>query len=152
MNERNTERYRMAERGLEAYTEYVRKPMDLNREDPDSILPFEQLPKVDKAVVSDYGIRTMLQENFDEALRMTIDGWIDDNLALVRPWGFDPSAITVPVWMWHGTADRNSPFAHSRWLEKEIAGSELHEGRGRSHLSAVEEVPRALRWAAAGLG
>jgi pimeloyl-ACP methyl ester carboxylesterase len=152
MNEHNAERYRMAGRGLEEYTAYVREPMNRSREDLDNFLPYAELPKVDKAVVSDYGIKTMMYENFEVGLRTTVDGWIDDNLAFVMPWGFDPSAIALPVWLWHGTEDGYSPVEHSQWLAKAILGSELVLGHGRAHHGSLEELRRALSWAAAGLG
>jgi pimeloyl-ACP methyl ester carboxylesterase len=152
MNEHNVERYRMAERGLEEYTAYVRESMNRSRQDPETLLPYAELSKVDKAVISDYGIKVMMYENYQEGLRATTDGWIDDNLAFVEPWGFDPSAIAVPVWLWHGTEDAFSPSEHSRWLAKAIPGSELVLGHGRAHLGALVELRRALRWAAAGLG
>ncbi|HET9173033.1 MAG TPA: alpha/beta hydrolase [Actinospica sp.] len=151
MNEHNVERYRMAEHGPEAYTEYVRDAMNRSRQDPDTFLPYAELLKVDKAVVKDYGIKVMLHENFVAGLSNDIGGWIDDNLAFVRPWGFDLSAITAPVLLWHGTEDGYSPVGHSRWLAEAIPGSELVLGRGRAHFGAVEELPGALRWAAAGL-
>ncbi len=152
MNEHNADRYRMAERGLEEYAAYVRDSMNRSRQDPDTFVPYAELPKADKVVISDYGIKTMMFDNFAEGLRTSIDGWIDDNLAFVEPWGFDPSAIAVPVWLWHGTEDGYSPVEHSRWLAKAISGSELVLGHGRAHLGALVELRRALRWAAAGLG
>ncbi len=152
MNEHNADRYRMAERGLEEYAAYVRDSMNRSRQDPDTFVPYAELPKADKVVISDYEIKTMMFDNFAEGLRTSIDGWIDDNLAFVEPWGFDPSAIAVPVWLWHGTEDGYSPVEHSRWLAKAISGSELVLGHGRAHLGALVELRRALRWAAAGLG
>ena len=36
-------------------------------------------------------------------------GWWDDNVAFLTPWGFDPAAIRVPVQLWHGEADTAVP-------------------------------------------
>jgi hypothetical protein len=30
-------------------------------------------------------------------------GWFDDDMAFINDWGFDLSAITVPVSLWQGT-------------------------------------------------
>ena len=42
-----------------------------------------------------------------------VDGWIDDDLAFTRDWGFDPRELTVPTYIWHGSADLMAPF-HQR--------------------------------------
>jgi hypothetical protein len=43
----------------------------------------------------------MWTENFPEAVDGSADGWIDDTLAFVPPWGFSLSDIKVPVLLWH---------------------------------------------------
>jgi pimeloyl-ACP methyl ester carboxylesterase len=45
-----------------------------------------------------------------------LDGWIDDYLALSKPWGFEPRDIPVPVDVWFGSEDDNSTPAHAEWL------------------------------------
>ena len=46
------------------------------------------LPDVDRAVLTDEFGEDMVA-NFHEALRNGVDGWVDDDLAFARPWGFD---------------------------------------------------------------
>ena len=53
-----------------------------------------------------------------------VDGWIDDCIAMTRPWGFDPAAIRVPTSVWFGREDVLSPRAHSDWLVGRIPGAE----------------------------
>jgi pimeloyl-ACP methyl ester carboxylesterase len=55
-----------------------------------------------------------------------MDGWVDDFLAFARPWGFEPSAITVPVGIWRGTQDANVPADHAEWLLANIATAQGH--------------------------
>ena len=59
-----------------------------------------------------------------EANRQEGEGWIDDDLALVRPWGFEPEAIGVRVRLWHGDADVIIPPAHGRRLAQRIPAAE----------------------------
>ena len=70
--------------------------------------------------------------------RRGTDGWRDDDLAFVAPWGFDLGEIEVPVAVWHGKQDRAVPFAHGRWLVRPRAwriAAYLTEDDG--HLSLI---------------
>ncbi|PRY17419.1 alpha/beta fold hydrolase [Kineococcus rhizosphaerae] len=69
-------------------------------------------------------------------------GVVDDDVAHVNPWGFDPAAITVPVTLVHGEADRVVPLAHARRLAALIPGADLVTVPGAGHLSVLEEISR----------
>jgi len=85
----------------------------------------------------------------DPALEQGTGGLIDDALAAVRPWGFDPAAITAPVLLVHGTADRVMPSAHSEWLARRIgASAELVLVKDAGHISVFLSAPQALAWLA----
>ena len=73
-------------------------------------------------------------------------GLVDDDLAYVGPWGFDPGAVTAPTLLLHGSEDRVVPAAHSRWLFRHIAGAELWESAGDGHVSVLRSAERALEW------
>jgi len=40
------------------------------------------------------------------ALAPGVEGWVEDDLAFAKPWGFDLAAIAVPVHVWQGDLDR----------------------------------------------
>ena len=83
------------------------------------------------------------------ALEQGTGGLIDDALASVRPWGFDPAAITTPVLLVHGTADRVMPSGHSEWLARRIGTSaELVLVEDAGHISVFAAAPQALAWLA----
>ena len=92
------------------------------------------LPDSDRAVLTAEEGRDFL-EGAQHALSGTIDGWVDDDLAFINPWGFDPTAIEVPTSLWHGTADVLVPVAHGEWLAERIPGVHSHIEPDEGHLS-----------------
>ncbi|MDP9793551.1 pimeloyl-ACP methyl ester carboxylesterase [Catenuloplanes nepalensis] len=71
---------------------------------------------------------------------------IDDDLAYVHPWGFDPAAIKAPVLLVHGADDLVVPAAHARDL---VPGAESWIVAGAGHISVLPETAvRALEWLA----
>jgi pimeloyl-ACP methyl ester carboxylesterase len=92
------------------------------------------LPDADKAVLTDE-LGEDLALNFAEGLKSGVDGWLDDDLAFVRPWGFDLADIAVPTFVWQGSEDLMVPFAHGEWLAKHIPGVTAHLRQGEGHMS-----------------
>jgi pimeloyl-ACP methyl ester carboxylesterase len=71
-----------------------------------------------------------------EALADGIDGWLDDDLAFVRPWGFSLPDIAVPVAVWQGDQDTMVPITHGRWLAEHVPTARTHLLFGDGHMSA----------------
>ncbi len=74
---------------------------------------------------------------------------IDDDLAYVRPWGFDPADVRVPTLLLHGARDRIVPATHAQWLASRIPRAELRLGARDGHLSIMRDAEDALAWVAA---
>ena len=92
------------------------------------------LPPVDRAVLTDeFG--EDLAAGFHEALRVGVDGWLDDDLAFLAPWGFSLDEIRAPTMLWQGTEDLMVPCAHGRWLAGQVPGASSHIEEGEGHLS-----------------
>ena len=104
------------------------------------------LPPVDRAVLTGEVGADLLADL--QGGVVSVDGWLDDDLAFTRPWGFELSALpehAVPTYIWQGTADLMVPPAHAQWLSAHLPDAVLHLEEGEGHLSvAVGALPRML--------
>ncbi|GAA5532552.1 alpha/beta fold hydrolase [Deinococcus aluminii] len=73
-------------------------------------------------------------------------GLIDDDLAYVAPWGFDPARVTRPVLLLHGDRDRVVPSSHGRWLARRCPTAELRLCQDDGHISVLNAGASALDW------
>jgi pimeloyl-ACP methyl ester carboxylesterase len=137
--EENIEEFGEALRGeapLRTWLDNVRPEMvDLTAADVIASLD-TLLPPVDEAALTgefaDY-----LASEFRQAVSVGVDGWLDDDLAFTRSWGFDLDAIAVPTYLWQGGEDLMVPFTHGQWLAERIPGVIAHLEPGEGHLSIV---------------
>jgi pimeloyl-ACP methyl ester carboxylesterase len=83
------------------------------------------------------GFAEFVAASFREALRESYWGWFDDDMAMIRPWGFDLASIRVPVHVWQGRHDRMVPFAHGEWLAAHIPTAIPHLFDEQGHLTIV---------------
>jgi pimeloyl-ACP methyl ester carboxylesterase len=74
---------------------------------------------------------------------------IDDDLAYVNPWGFDPADGHVPALFLHGRRDRVLPSSHSEWLAGHWRGGQLRLLPEAGHISILGSAGAALEWLAA---
>ena len=75
-----------------------------------------------------------------------LGGMLDDDLAYVAPWGFDPARISSPVLLVQGGEDRIVPNSHSRWLAGQVRSAELWPRPADGHVSVLGSGEAALEW------
>lgn len=103
------------------------------------------LPPVDVAALTgDLGEFLVARTN--RALRDSTDGWLDDDLAFLRPWGFKLDSIRVPVRIAHGRQDLMVPFAHGQWLAGHVPGDEALLSDADGHVSLQAQLAPLLDW------
>ncbi len=79
------------------------------------------------------------------ANRDGVDGWVDDCIAMTKPWGVDLSTIEVPVSIWYGPEDVLCPRGHAEWLLSNVPNAERHE-LPHGHLLDDEALDAIFSW------
>ena len=137
MGEENLEEFGEALAGedrLRVWLDRVRPELvDLSADDVVASLE-TLLPPVDEAALTGE-FAEFLATGFRQAVSVSMDGWLDDDLAFTRPWGFELDAISVPTYLWQGSEDLMVPFAHGQWLASRIPGVTAHLEPGEGHVS-----------------
>jgi pimeloyl-ACP methyl ester carboxylesterase len=101
---------------------------------------------VDDAVLDDE-VASFLARSMGGALAPGVDGWLDDDLAFLEPFGFDVAQIAVPVLVWHGRHDRFVPVTHGEWLARRIPGADVRISADDGHLTlSANRVPEVQAW------
>ncbi len=92
------------------------------------------LPQADRDILTGVYADHMA-EIFRWAIANGTDGWFDDDIAFIKPWGFDLSEIKHPVSIWQGMQDLMVPTAHGKWLAAHVPNSTAHLLEEHGHLS-----------------
>jgi pimeloyl-ACP methyl ester carboxylesterase len=111
---------------------------------PAEVLGDFALSESDRLVMQDPVMQQLIGAAVPETFADGVGGWIDDDLAFVRPWGFDLSDVRVPVEIWYGDGDVLVPAAHGAWLGRNVPGASVVVDRSGGHLRDPEESLRAL--------
>jgi len=73
-------------------------------------------------------------------------GLIDDDLAYVASWGFDPAQVIAPTLFLHGGRDRVVPSSHGEWLARRCPSAELRLCPDDGHISVLNSGAAAMEW------
>jgi pimeloyl-ACP methyl ester carboxylesterase len=148
MTEGNIEEFAAAAAGAEALAAMLTPAVDAIRARPAVLGDFlrEDAAPADVAFLDDPAVRDQFVAMTADGVRPGPAGWIDDDLAFVAPWGFDPASIDVPTLIWAGEADTLVPVAHAHSLHRTIRGSALVTVPNGGHLGAFAIQGRVLDW------
>jgi pimeloyl-ACP methyl ester carboxylesterase len=116
--------------------------------DPASILADFELSDSDRAQLARPEIMQSIRESTAEQAVNGVWGWVDDDLAFIRPWGFDVKQIAVPVLVWYGSSDVLVPPAHGEWLAANVPGCLVKVDDVAGHMGAdpEQEISENMRW------
>jgi pimeloyl-ACP methyl ester carboxylesterase len=146
MGSDNVEEFELALEGEDALRPFVMKHREALKDADGTALVRDLatlLPEIDRQVLT--------SESGADAVAGMVggvqvpDGWIDDDLAFTRDWGFDLGAIAVPTYVWQGSEDQMVPFHHGEWLAAHLPGAVAHLEQGEGHFSiAIGALGRML--------
>jgi pimeloyl-ACP methyl ester carboxylesterase len=106
-----------------------------------------ELSKADKAQMVKHLARAA--DHLTNALANGVDGWVDDDIAFTKPWGFDVESIRIPVYLTYGRADTLVPAAHGDWLAAHITGAKV-VATDAGHMGDDSSVEEQFAWLAEG--
>lgn len=92
---------------------------------------------VDRAVLADESLRAGWLASWREAFRQGADGPWWDQVLIARPWGFAPGEIAMPIQLWIGGMDQQTPPALGRHLAGSLQRSEARLYPGEGHFSLL---------------
>jgi pimeloyl-ACP methyl ester carboxylesterase len=123
------------------------------RVDPSSILQDFDMSESDRAELARPETMQIIRESTFEWAANGVDGWVDDDLAMLQPWGFDVADISVPVLIRYGLTDVFVPPAHGEWLAANVPGCIVKVSDAAGHMGGEpeQEIAENARWLSAGV-
>lgn len=103
-----------------------------------------ELAEADVEQTMKHYVRT--RAHIANGLAGSADGWVDDNLAMIKPWGVDVATIRVPVLLTYGRTDVLVPAAHGDWLAAHVPGAIAWVDDESGHMGADDQIEREYAW------
>jgi pimeloyl-ACP methyl ester carboxylesterase len=155
MDPQNVTEFRRAVEGEERLVPEVTRQLAEMRQrmqvDPTLLLGEDWgLDRSDRTVLAEPVLADQNLAVLGEILRGKGWGWVDDDLAFVREWGFDVDEVQVPLRVTYGARDVVVPPGHGAWLGSRIVGAEVLVEPAGGHLLPSSSAEASIRWLVAG--
>jgi pimeloyl-ACP methyl ester carboxylesterase len=102
------------------------------------------LPDADRAVLAHPLVMQIMREAIPECVINGPWGWVDDDLAFTKPWGFDISEIAIPAEVHYGSQDVLVPAAHGAWLAANVPGAKVVVNDDQGHSPSPDRMLELL--------
>jgi len=128
--------YDLAKAGWEALHRFTEHERQLMLADPVAGLRASMVhaPPDDQRIMSEPSWQLSHAVGVREALRQGGEGWTDETMAILSPWGFEPEDVKPHVSWWAGEADINCPISAVRRYVARLPSADLHVWEGAGHL------------------
>jgi pimeloyl-ACP methyl ester carboxylesterase len=116
--------------------------------DPSTVLGNFELSEADRAELARPERIQIIRESVTEVAATGVAGWVDDDLAFVKPWGFAVDQISVPVLVRYGATDVLVPPVHGEWLAANVPGCVVKVDDTAGHLATnpEQEIAENVHW------
>jgi pimeloyl-ACP methyl ester carboxylesterase len=116
--------------------------------DPADVLGDFDLSESDRQQLERPEVQQVISESVLEQAVNGVWGWVDDDFAFARPWGFDVTEIDVPVLVRFGSTDVLVPPAHGEWLAANVPGCHVKVDEVAGHMGQdpEREIAETMRW------
>ncbi|HUL84252.1 MAG TPA: alpha/beta hydrolase [Actinomycetota bacterium] len=105
---------------------------------PEDLVGSPGTPDADReAFAGTPGFAEALVDSMRRGMSRGVDGWLDDETASARPWGFPVGDIRVPVMIRHGELDTMVRIEHGRWLADHVPDARAEFLPGGAHASVM---------------
>src|SRR4051794_34089428 len=104
-----------------------------------------EAPPGDQEVMNDPVWQGAFVRAITESLGAGLDGWVDESLAIIRPWDdIDLSAATTSITWCHTAADRNAPVEADRRLVGQLPNARFELWQDGGHFAAYHREGEIL--------
>jgi pimeloyl-ACP methyl ester carboxylesterase len=147
MSDLNVSEFQAAFAGEESLADELGAFVEATGSDPDSIIDeiVSELPEPDRIALARPDIRAVFREGIGAAVNGGIGGWIDDDLAFVRPWGFDLASVGQDALLLQGEYDILVPRSHMGYIAAQLRHCRLQIVPGGGH-TLFDETRDVVRW------
>jgi pimeloyl-ACP methyl ester carboxylesterase len=121
--------------------------------DPSTVLDDFDVSESDRAELARPEAQERIRETTFEQNVNGVGGWVDDDLAILKPWGFDVGTISVPVLVRYGLTDVLVPPAHGDWIAANVPGClvEIETSAGHLGENPEQQIAADARWLSEGI-
>jgi pimeloyl-ACP methyl ester carboxylesterase len=149
MSHSNVVEFEAALAGEEQLADYLAPFLRAAADDPASVLDaiIDELPATDQRTFARPEMREIFRESLELALRQGSRGWIDDDVAFTKPWGFELGDVQVETRLWQGELDVLVPRTHGEYLARRLPNATFELVPGQGHF-LFDEFGAVFTWLA----